>query len=121
MNCPGLIISIIPPHVHINFELLLSAGIPPINMVGDPGTHGAKVTGIQGMGVNTPSAAAVAAATVGFEGEVHIANGMMLANGLLSIILAIGIAVLTLLTGRTVNEHGAKPKLHFKIAPPHTA
>ena len=40
---------------------LFSAGILPINTVGEPGAHGAAVTGIQGIGVSTPSAAAVAA------------------------------------------------------------
>jgi hypothetical protein len=92
-----------------------------IRTVGEPGIHGAVVTGMQGIGVSTPIAAAVAAATVGFEGEVHMAKGMMFMNGLLSMILAIGMAVLTLLIGRTFKEPGANPKLHFNIAPPHTA
>jgi hypothetical protein len=121
VNCPGATTSIIPPHIHISLELLLSPGIPPTRTVGEPGIHGAAVTGMQGIGVNTPSAAAVAAATVGFEGEVHMAKGMIFMNGLLSMILAIGIAVLTLLIGRTIKEPGAIPKLHFNIAPPHTA
>jgi hypothetical protein len=120
VNCPGLITSIIPPQVHISLELLLRAGIPPTRTVGEPGTHGASVTGMHGMGVKTPIAAAVAAATVGFEGEVHIPKGMMFTNGLLSMILAIGMVVLTLLRGRTMRELGAKPKLHLSIAPPHT-
>ena len=120
VNCPELIISIIPPHVHNSFELLLRAGMPAIKTFGEPGIQGAVVTGMQGMGVSTPIAAAVAAATVGFEGEMHIEKGRMLTRGLLSMILAIGIAVLTLFTGRTVNEPGAIPKLHFSIAPPHT-
>lgn len=113
--------SIIPPHVHINFELLLRDGIPATRTVGEPGIHGAVVTGMQGMGVSTPIAAAVAAATVGFEGEMHIEKGRILTKGLLSMILAIGIAVLTLFKGRTVNELGDTPKLHLSIAPPHTA
>jgi hypothetical protein len=92
-----------------------------IRTVGEPGIHGAVVTGMQGIGVSTPIAAAVAAATVGFEGEVHMAKGMMFMNGLLSMILAIGMAVLILLIGRTIKEPGANPKLHFNIAPPHTA
>ena len=54
---------------------------------------GQVVTGIQGMGVSTPNAAAVAAATVGFAGEVHMPKGMIFMNGLLSMILAIGMAV----------------------------
>jgi hypothetical protein len=34
------------------------------------------------MGVSTPSAAAVAAATVGFEGEQHIPNGIIFTIGM---------------------------------------
>jgi len=47
-----------------------------------PGTHGAGVLGIQGMGVSTPRAAAVAAATVGFASDVHTPKGMMLTMGM---------------------------------------
>ena len=46
-----------------------------------PGTHGAEVAGMHGMGVNTPIAAAVAAATAGFAGDMHMPNGMMFAIG----------------------------------------
>ncbi len=109
-----------PPQVHSSFELLFSAGIPAMRIVGEPGIQGAVVTGMHGIGVSTPIAAAVAAATVGFAGEVHMPNGMIFINGLLSIIFAMSIAVLTLFMGRTVREPGAKPKLHLSIAPPHT-
>jgi hypothetical protein len=110
----------IPIQVHISFELLLRAGIPASRTVGEPGAHGAGVTGRQGMGVNTPIAAVVADATVGFAIELHMPNGMMFTVGLLSIILAMGMAVLTLFTGRTFNVPGANPKLHLSVAPPHT-
>ena len=53
----------------------------PINTVGEPGVHGAAVAGTQGAGVGTPAAAVVAAATAGFDGVVHIPNGMMLTKG----------------------------------------
>ena len=97
MTCPGTTTSIIPPQVHISFELLLSAGMFAIRTVGDPGIHGAVVTGIHGIGVSTPIAAAVAAATVGFEGEVHMPKGVIFTNGLLSMIFTIGMAVLKFL------------------------
>lgn len=42
---------------------LLSAGAVQTITVGEPGTQGAAVTGRHGIGVNTPIAAAVAAAT----------------------------------------------------------
>jgi hypothetical protein len=60
---------------------LFNAGSESINTVGDPGTHGAGMTGTQGMGVSTPSAAAVAAATMGFARELHIPNGGMFMMG----------------------------------------
>ncbi len=80
-----------PPQVHINLELLFIAGIEPISVNGFPGVHGATVTGTHGIGVKTPIAAAVAAATVGLAGDWHIPNGAMLTIGLLSIIFAAGI------------------------------
>jgi hypothetical protein len=88
--------------------------------VGDPGAQGAAVTGTQGMGVRTPSAAAVAAATIGFAIELHIPNGIMFTIGLLSIMLAMGIAVITMFAGSTINVPGAAPNEHCSIAPPQT-
>jgi hypothetical protein len=106
--------------MHINLEVLLRAGIFPISTVGAPGTHGAGVAGTQGIGVKTPSAAAVAAATVGLDKEVHIPKGMMFTIGLLSIMLASGVAVSVRFCGSTTKELGATPKLHWSIAPMHT-
>ncbi len=73
---------ITPPQLHMHFEMLSSAGILAINTVGAPTTHGDDVAGTHGIGVNTPSAAAVAAATVGFAGELHIPKGMIFTSGL---------------------------------------
>jgi hypothetical protein len=39
------------------------------------------VTGIHGIGVNTPKAAVVAAATVGLANELHIAKGRIFKKG----------------------------------------
>jgi hypothetical protein len=72
---------ITPPQLHINMEELLSSGTFPMSTVGDPGTQGAVVTGTQGIGVKTPKAAAVAAATEGLAGELHIPKGMMFTMG----------------------------------------
>jgi len=105
----------------MHLELLLSAGKFPINTVGEPGTHGAVVTGTQGIGVNTPNAAAVALATVGLASELHIPKGRMLTIGLLSIIVAAGRPVITLLLGNTVNTLGATPNEHWRLAPPQTS
>ncbi len=79
--CPGEVIEIIPPHVHMQIEVLFRAGTPPMTTVGEPGDQGAAVTGTQGTGVSTPIAAAVADATAGFAGFVHMPKGMMLIIG----------------------------------------
>ena len=52
-----------------------------ISTVGEPGVQGAGITGIQGIGVITPIAAAVAEATVGFASEEHMPKGGILAMG----------------------------------------
>ena len=61
-----------PPYAHISLLLLFSSGLLHTSTVGAPGTHGAGVTGAQGLGVNTPDAAAVAAATVGLDRLEHM-------------------------------------------------
>lgn len=40
-----------------------------MSTVGEPGTHGDAGTGIQGIGVSAPNAAAVALATVGLAND----------------------------------------------------
>ncbi len=75
VNCPGTVTWITPPHMHISWHVLSKVGLPPSNTVGAPGTQGATVTGTHGIGVNTPSAAVVAAATAGLVGVMHIPNG----------------------------------------------
>jgi hypothetical protein len=70
-----------PPQVQLHVLELVSAGDPLIMTVGDPGDHGATVTGMQGWGVRTPMAADVAADTCGFDMDMHMPNGMMLTFG----------------------------------------
>jgi hypothetical protein len=121
VNWPGETTWITPAQLHISLEVLFSAGMPPMSTVGDPGAHGAAVTGTHGIGVSTPSAAAVAAATVGFAMELHMPNGMMFAMGLLSMMVAAGVPLSTLLAGSTTSEDGATPKLHCNNAPMQTS
>lgn len=109
-----------PPQLHMSLEVLLSAGMLAIKTVGEPGAHGAAVTGMQGMGVSTPNAAAVAAATIGFAMLLHMPNGGTLTMGLLSMMLAAGVPLMTLFAGRTTSVDGATPKLHCIMAPMHT-
>jgi hypothetical protein len=107
---------ITPPQEHIQVEVLLRAGMPPIMQVAEPGVQGA-VTGMQGMGVRTPNAAAVAAATVGLAMDMHIAKGGMLTIGAQSIIVAAGVPAIVLLVGSTDRTEGAMPKEHIIMAP----
>lgn len=101
----------------MHLQVLSKAGSFPIRMVGFPGIQGAVVIGIQGMGVNTPNAAAVAAATVGFAKELHIPKGIIFTIGLLSIIVAAGnLAVVTRFTGNTFSTDGATPKVQVICA-----
>lgn len=71
-----------PAQVHMRVWVLSRIGILPSTMVGTPATHGAGVAGTQGIGVSTPAAAVVAAATVGLVGAEHIPNGMMFTIGM---------------------------------------
>lgn len=109
---------IIPPQLQVHLETLSKAGCPPNITVEAPGAQGAAVTGTQGMGVNTPEAAAVAEATVGLEGEEHIPNGGMFTVGLLSMMLAAGVPpTLVLLAGNTLSALGAAPKVQAIMLP----
>lgn len=45
---PGKVMVMTPPHVHMHLDVAVSAGVLPMRTVGDPGAHGADVTGIQG-------------------------------------------------------------------------
>ena len=80
-TCPGNVILITPAQLHMHLDVLSSIGWPPSITVGAPGTQGAEVAGMHGIGVNTPMAAAVAAATAGFAGDMHMPNGVMFAIG----------------------------------------
>ena len=107
-----------PPHIHMQVEVLLSAGLLAMRTVGEPGAQGAVVTGMQGMGVSTPSAAAVAEATAGLDGVMHMPKGMMFTMGTKSMMFAAGMLEhMVLFTGRTVKVPGAAPKLHISVAP----
>lgn len=70
-----------PPQVHIHLAVSGNAGNLLMFTLIAPGAQGAGITGIQGIGVKTPNAAAVAAATVGFAMEEHIPKGSILTMG----------------------------------------
>jgi hypothetical protein len=73
---------IVPAQMHISVDESFNAGMFLMSTVGAPGVHGAGVLGMQGMGVSTPIAEAVAAATCGFAGLWHIPKGMMFFIGM---------------------------------------
>lgn len=109
---------ITPPHAQLQVHVEVSAGAPLICTVGEPGAHGATVTGMQGCGVNTPIAAEVAEATCGLDNVVHMPNGMMLTLGAKSwMVAAICPPACTGMPfGTTINDDGATPKLHISCA-----
>lgn len=83
-----------------------------------PGAQGAAITGIQGIGVKTPAAAAVAEATVGLAMLWHMPNGMIFAIGLLSIMLPAGLfCTFGRIGSITIKLEGAIPKEHWSKAP----
>lgn len=106
-----------PPQLHMHHDELFSAGLPPTVTVGEPGTHGAATTGRHGIGVSTPSAATVAAATVGLAMLMHAPKGTMLTSGTLSMMVPTGVCPATVVGGTAMNDDGAIPKLHFIIEP----
>jgi hypothetical protein len=115
--CPGMMNVITPPQAQWHWELFWSAGWPPIITVGEPGVHGV-VTGMHGIGVRTPRAAVVAAATCGLDRVVHMPKGATLTIGLKSMMLAAGCPPLvTRLSGKTLNTDGATPNEHRIWAP----
>ena len=81
VNSPGVTNVMTPAHMHMSVWVLSSVGMLPSSTVGAPGTQGATVIGMHGMGVSTPIAAAVAAATIGFAGDIHMPNGMIFTMG----------------------------------------
>jgi hypothetical protein len=119
VTAPPKLIEITPPNAQMHFDAAVNAGWPPISTVGDPGAHGAVVTGVHGAGVNTPSAAAVNAAVAGFVRLLHNTNGKTLTNGLLSMIVATGLPsnIVGGPVGITTRVAGATPNEHDVIAP----
>jgi hypothetical protein len=112
-----MVIWITPPQAQLHVDPETSAGLPPIVVFAAPGFHGV-VNGTHGIGVSTPSAALVAAATVGFDRLVHIPNGGTLTIGAKSVIVAAGRpSIITRGVGSGINVDGAIPKLHWSMAP----
>jgi hypothetical protein len=112
IETPGNATFISPPQLHITIESLSNIGLLFNNTVGFIGNHGAAITGIHGIGVNTPRAAAVAAATVGLAKLIHMPNGIIFKKGTLSQIVPAGILQKNELIGNTTKGDGATPNMH---------
>ena len=109
--CPGCVIEITPPQLHMHFEVEFNAGLPPMLTVGEPGVQGLAITGTHAWG--TPRAAA----TSGLLADVHIPNGGMLLIGAKSIMVAAGVVHVVVGAEVAINEDGAAPNVHCNIAP----
>ncbi|MEY2420288.1 MAG: hypothetical protein QOI95_355 [Acidimicrobiaceae bacterium] len=106
-----------PLQAQLHIDGDVSAGTFPMTVFAAPGFHGPAGTGMHGIGVSTPSAAAVAAATIGFEGLVHMPKGGMFIIGTMSLIVAAGFpSMSTRLAGSTLSVDGAMPKLQVNMA-----
>lgn len=93
-------------------------GIPPAITPADPPTQMPAGAGTQGIGVSTPSAAAVAEATVGFASEVHIPQGVTLVIGTTSRTVAAGFPFIrTVCCEVAISVPGVVPMLHWIEAP----
>ena len=117
VNSPGVVNVITPAHMHISVCVLSSVGMFASSTFGTPATHGAGVAGMHGIGVSTPSAADVAAATVGFAMLVQAPNGIMFTIGMWSMMLAANCPLIVVrLTGSTESTEGAIPIVHMSCA-----
>src|ERR1044072_1059488 len=63
VNCADSVTLICPAQAHISLQPVSSAGRLAIVTVGVPGSQGATITGMHGIGVSAPKLAGVAAAT----------------------------------------------------------
>jgi hypothetical protein len=115
---PGDVTLIWPAHAHEHVDAAVTTGWPPTSTFGEPGVQGPRMTGAHGIGVSTPSAAAVAAATAGFAGERHIPNVGTFSSGTESVIAAAGREQpRTRASGSTTSALGAAPIVQASCAP----
>jgi hypothetical protein len=108
----------IPPHWHWQVEESFKAAWPPTVTEVEPGVQGADVIGMHGCGVSVPMAAAVAAATCGLLGDMHMPKVAMFTIGFESAThAAVMLEPLTWFTGSTESCEGALPIVQERLAP----
>ena len=116
--CPSVVNVICPPHMQRFWHVRVRAGCPCTITCILPGIHGAVMAGMQGIGVSTPMAAEVAAATVGLAIEEHMPKGMMLTIGVKSMMLPRCMLLKKhVRDGLTMSDDGAIPKVQVIRAP----
>jgi hypothetical protein len=104
---------ITPPKAQMQVLPTHTTGPEANNTVAFVGIQGAAIAGRQGIGVRTPNAAVVAAATTGFARLIHIPNVAIFSIGTKSATLAAGIPpIRTRLVGKVVRTAGAAPNEH---------
>lgn len=96
---------------------MVRAGIPPSITFGEPGAHIPAGTGVHGMGVKDPIAAAVAAATAGFAILQQTPKGIMLAKGATEATVPGGVGLITTGGGINTSAEGAAPMVHTACDP----
>jgi len=101
-------------------EVWFSAGEPTTCTFAEPGDQGEVVAGTHGIGVSTPEAAAVAAATTGLDGLRHMPNGAMFMMGTKSWMLPAGLLAAITIFGNALKTDGAKPIEQDICAPAQT-
>src|SRR4051812_48842363 len=80
-SVPASVISILPVHWQLHEESSVNALLPDTSTTEDPGDQAAVTTGMHGIGVSTPWAAAVAVATWGLACVLHMPNAAMFTIG----------------------------------------
>jgi hypothetical protein len=115
--CPAELTVTAPPHEHEHCDESSRAATAPIVTSLEPGVHGLS-TGTHGCGVSVPIAALVAAATCGFESEVHIPKGGTLLGA--TSLTTPASAVADTSVPDAANVDGVVPNEHCRVAPVHT-
>ena len=117
LTCPGAPILIVPPHPHNSWQPAVKHGLPQYDTFEFSTVHVPTGTGEQGPGVNTPSAAAVAAAVAGFAIEIQFPKGGMFVMGAQSLIVAAGAPTIVFVWLVTLRVTGAVPFVQNIDAP----
>lgn len=105
-----------PPQAHMHLLCIVASGTSMKDSNSLGGAQGSTTTGTQGIGVSTPSAAAVAAITSGFSMLLHIPKLGMFTSGAISSIVAVSSPMISGLpgSGSAWKGIGASPKLHSR-------